>query len=358
MSQDTDVVDSEVVRTDTSDVLLETRQLSKYFPITKGLWGRTVGQVKAVDHVDLQIRQGQTVGLVGESGCGKSTLGRCILRAQEPTSGEILYRRTDGEVVDLAPLTERQLKPYRQDIRMVFQDPFSSLNPRMTLADIVGEPLRVNKVVKESEVEDRVAALLARVGLRPEYLRRYPNAFSGGERQRVGLARALALDPRLVVADEAVSALDVSVRAQILNLMKDLQADEDLTYLFISHDLGMVEYMADEVVVMYVGHVVETGPTADLYRRPQHPYTEALLSAVPNPDPNAAKRRERIVLQGEVADPSDVPSGCPFRTRCAYAQELCATSVPALREVSPGRRVACHFSEELGLRGIEELGVA
>ncbi|CAM3626109.1 ABC transporter ATP-binding protein [Occultella aeris] len=357
MSQDTEVV-SETAGPDTSDVLLETRQLSKSFPITKGMWGRTVGHVKAVESVDLQIKQGQTVGLVGESGCGKSTLGRCILRAHEPTSGEILYRRADGRVVDLAPLTERQLRPYRTDIRMVFQDPFSSLNPRMTLAEIVGEPLRVNKVVKESEVEDRVATLLTRVGLRPEYLRRYPNAFSGGERQRVGLARALALDPRLVVADEAVSALDVSVRAQILNLMRDLQTDENLTYLFISHDLGMVEYMADEVVVMYVGHVVETGPTAELYRRPHHPYTEALLSAVPNPDPNAAKRRERIVLRGEVADPSDVPSGCPFRTRCAYAQELCETEVPSLREIAPGRRVACHFSEELGLRGIEDLGAA
>ncbi|WP_147915634.1 ABC transporter ATP-binding protein [Ruania zhangjianzhongii] len=357
MSQDTQEV-REDAEADTSDLLLETRKLSKYFPIKKGMWGRTVGHVKAVDGVDLQVKQGQTVGLVGESGCGKSTLGRCILRAYEPTSGEILYRKADGTVVDLAPLSERQLKPYRPDIRMIFQDPFSSLNPRMTLADIVGEPLRVNNVVKESEVEDRVAGLLRRVGLRPEYLRRYPNAFSGGERQRVGLARALALDPRLVVADEAVSALDVSVRAQILNLMKDLQDDEDLTYLFISHDLSMVEYMADEVVVMYVGHVVETGPTAELYRRPQHPYTEALLSAVPNPDPSSARGRDRIVLQGEVADPSNVPSGCPFRTRCAYAQEKCSTEVPELREVAPGRRVACHFSEQLGLRGIEDLGAA
>lgn len=354
MSQDTQEV-SDTTGTDTSDLLLETRGLSKYFPIKKGMWGKTVGHVKAVDQVDLQIKHGQTVGLVGESGCGKSTLGRCILRAYEPTAGEIRYRRDDGEVVDLAPLTERQLKPYRKTIRMIFQDPFSSLNPRMTLADIIGEPLRVNGVVRESEVEDRVSALLRRVGLRPEYLRRYPNAFSGGERQRVGLARALALEPRLVVADEAVSALDVSVRAQILNLMKDLQEEENLTYLFISHDLSMVEYMADEVVVMYVGHVVETGPTADLYRRPNHPYTEALLSAVPNPDPNSARARDRIVLQGEVADPTNVPSGCPFRTRCAYAQEKCRTDVPPLREIEPGRKVACHFSEELGLRGIEDL---
>src|SRR5690625_704925 len=354
MSQDTQEV-SRPDETDTADLLLETRQLSKYFPIKKGVWGRTAAEVKAVDRVDLQIKHGQTVGLVGESGCGKSTLGRTILRAYEPTSGEIRYRRDDGTVVDLAPLSERQLKPYRKTIRMIFQDPFSSLNPRMTLADIVGEPLRVNHVVPESEIEDRVADLLRRVALRPEYLRRYPNAFSGGGRQRVGLARALALEPRLVVADDAVSALDVSVRAQILNLMKDLQEDENLTYLFISHDLGMVEYMADEVVVMYVGRVVETGPTAELYRRPQHPYTEALLSAVPNPDPSAARARERIVLQGEVADPTNVPSGCPFRTRCAYAQEKCRTDVPPLREVAPGRRVACHFAEELQLRGIEEL---
>ena len=354
MSQDTQEI-STTDEADTADLLLETRQLSKYFPIKKGMWGRTAAEVKAVDRVDLQIKHGQTVGLVGESGCGKSTLGRTILRAYEPTSGEIRYRRDDGTVVDLAPLSERQLKPYRKSIRMIFQDPFSSLNPRMTLADIIGEPLRVNNVVPESEIEDRVTTLLRRVGLRPEYLRRYPNAFSGGERQRVGLARALALDPRLVVADEAVSALDVSVRAQILNLMKDLQEDENLTYLFISHDLGMVEYMADEVVVMYVGRVVETGPTAELYRRPQHPYTEALLSAVPNPDPSAARARERIVLQGEVADPTNVPSGCPFRTRCAYAQEKCRTDQPPLREVAPGRRVACHFAEELQLRGIEEL---
>ncbi|HIZ34314.1 MAG TPA: ATP-binding cassette domain-containing protein [Candidatus Ruania gallistercoris] len=354
MSQDTQEV-SDTTEVDTSDVLLETRGLSKYFPIKKGMWGRTVGHVKAVDQVDLQVKQGQTVGLVGESGCGKSTLGRTILRAYEPTAGEIRYRRDDGTVVDLAPLSERQLKPYRKSIRMIFQDPFSSLNPRMTLADIIGEPLRVNNVVPESQIEDRVSALLRRVGLRPEYLRRYPNAFSGGERQRVGLARALALDPRLVVADEAVSALDVSVRAQILNLMKDLQEDENLTYLFVSHDLSMVEYMADEVVVMYVGHVVETGPTTDLYRRPHHPYTEALLSAVPNPDPSASRSRDRIVLQGEVADPSNVPSGCPFRTRCAYAQEKCSTEVPPLREIEPGRKVACHFSEQLGLRGIEDL---
>jgi oligopeptide/dipeptide ABC transporter ATP-binding protein len=337
--------------------LLETKGLSKHFPIRRGLLSRTVSQVKAVDGVDLTIRAGQTVGLVGESGCGKSTLGRCILRGYEPTAGEILYRRSDGRVVDLAPLGEGVLKEYRREIRMVFQDPFSSLNPRMTLLQIVGEPLRVNKVAAGSEIEERVADLLRRVGLRPEYLRRYPNAFSGGERQRVGIARALALAPRLVVADEAVSALDVSVRAQILNLLKDLQEESRLTYLFISHDLGMVEYMADEVVVMYVGKVAETGPTEDLYRHPLHPYTEALLSAVPDPDPATARRTERILLRGEVADPSNVPKGCPFHPRCGYAQERCRVETPALREVAPGRRTACHFAGELELRGLADNAV-
>ncbi|WP_152363329.1 ABC transporter ATP-binding protein [Microlunatus speluncae] len=345
------VIDDPDVRTEAT--LLETRGLAMHFPIRKGMLGRTVGHVKAVDGVDLTIRAGQTVGLVGESGCGKSTLGRCILRANTPTAGVINYRTADGRVVDLAAMRERELKPYRREIRMVFQDPFSSLNPRFTLNQIVGEALRVNQVVPPGEIDDRVAALLQRVGLRAEYRHRYPNAFSGGERQRVGIARALALDPRLVVADEAVSALDVSVRAQILNLLRDLQDDSNLTYLFISHDLGTVEYMADEVVVMYVGKVVESGPTTELYGAPLHPYTEALLSAVPDPDPNAAKRPERIVLRGEVADPSKVPAGCPFHPRCFYAQERCRTEVPALREIRPGRRSACHFAEELELRGIE-----
>ncbi|MEO3753126.1 oligopeptide/dipeptide ABC transporter ATP-binding protein [Streptomyces sp. B6B3] len=340
-------------RSDTT--LLETRGLTKYFPIQRGLFGRAVRQVRAVDGVDLRIPTGRTVALVGESGCGKSTLGRCLMRVYEPTSGQILFRSVDGAEVDLARLGERALKPYRSQIRLVFQDPFSSLNPRMTLLQIVGEPLRVNRGLRGAELEEHVAELLRRVGLRPEYMRRYPNAFSGGQRQRVGIARALALSPRLVVADEAVSALDVSVRAQILNLLKDLQDEEELTYLFISHDLGVVEYMADEVVVMYVGKVVETGATDELYGAPLHPYTEALLSAVPDPDPPSepgVRRRERIVLRGEVADPSRVPSGCPFHPRCFYAQDRCATEVPALREIRPGRSAACHFAEELDLRGV------
>jgi oligopeptide/dipeptide ABC transporter ATP-binding protein len=337
--------------------LLETRGLTKHFPIHRGLFGRAVGRVRAVDGVDLRITGGRTVGLVGESGCGKSTLGRCLLRVYQPTSGQILFRPghgdgdSDGEAVDLAALGDRALKPYRSQIRMVFQDPFASLNPRMTLLQIVGEPLRVNRGLAGAELEEQVAELLRRVGLRPEYMRRYPNAFSGGQRQRVGIARALALSPRLVVADEAVSALDVSVRAQILNLLKDLQELQQLTYLFISHDLGVVEYMADEVVVMYVGKVVETGATDEVYGRPLHPYTEALLSAVPEADP-AARRRERIVLRGEVADPSRVPSGCPFHPRCFHARDRCAAEVPAPREILPGRTVACHLAEELQLKGV------
>ncbi|WP_049565719.1 ABC transporter ATP-binding protein [Streptomyces sp. SBT349] len=332
--------------------LLETRGLTKHFPLRRGLLGRVAGHVRAVDGVDLRVPGGRTVALVGESGCGKSTLGRCLLRVYEPTAGEILFRDpADGTTVDLAALDEAALKPYRSKIRMVFQDPFASLNPRMTLLQIVGEPLRVNRSLGREELEEQVAELLRRVGLRPEHMRRYPNAFSGGQRQRVGIARALALSPRLVVADEAVSALDVSVRAQILNLLKDLQDEEELTYLFISHDLGVVEYMADEVVVMYVGRVVETGATDELYGGPLHPYTEALLSAVPDPDP-AARRRERIVLRGEVADPSRVPFGCPFHPRCFHARDRCATEVPALREIRPGRTAACHFAEELELRGV------
>ncbi|GAB3412304.1 ABC transporter ATP-binding protein [Flindersiella endophytica] len=320
--------------------VLQLRGLTKHFR-----------DVRAVDGIDLEVAPGRTLGLVGESGCGKSTLGRCVVRAYEPTKGEIRYRQPDGSVVDLSTLSEKQLKPYRSQLRMIFQDPFSSLNPRMTLLDIIGEPLKVNKVASGSAVEDIVAGLLERVGLRPEYLRRYPNAFSGGERQRVGIARALSLAPRVVVADEAVSALDVSVRAQILNLLKDLQADSGLTYIFISHDLGVVEYMADEVAVMYVGRVVELGTTNELYVRPLHPYTEALLSAVPDPDPTA-RERERIVLRGEVADPSNVPPGCPFHPRCAYAEDICRTEPPTFREVAPGRRVACHFAEELTLKGV------
>ena len=265
-----------------------------------------------VDGVNLFIRPGETLGLVGESGCGKTTTGRCIIRAYTPLGGRILYRREDGDVVDLATLDDQDLRVYHRQIRMIFQDPYSSLNPRMPVVDLVGEPMKVNNVAKGQELEDRVAELLRRVGLRPEYMKRYPHAFSGGERQRIGIARALSLNPRLVLCDEAVSALDVSVRAQILNLLEDLQQDFHLTYLFIAHDLSVVEYICDRVAVMYVGKLVELASTDELFGQPQMPYTEALLSAVPQPDPLLRDQKQRIVLEGEVPDPAHPPSGCYF----------------------------------------------
>jgi len=340
------------------DRLLEVKDLQMFFPIHRGLLGRHVGKVRAVDGVSFSVREGETLGLVGESGCGKTTTGRCILRAHDPTGGQILYRRTNGQVVDLATLPNRQLKPYRREIRMIFQDPHSSLNPRMNLLQIVGEPLKSNGVRSRQEREERVAALLTRVGLRPEYMRRYPHAFSGGERQRVGIARALSLNPRLVVADEAVSALDVSVRAQILNLLRDLQREFALTYLFVAHDLSVVEYLCNRVAVMYVGKLVELAATQELYQDPQHPYTEALLSAVPKPDPGLRNKGRRIVLQGDVPDPANPPSGCYFHTRCPYAQELCRVETPPLREIKPGHYAACHFSETLSLRGVSPHGAS
>ncbi|MEZ4861688.1 MAG: ABC transporter ATP-binding protein [Caldilineaceae bacterium] len=336
----------------TSDTLLQVNHLRMHFPITAGFFRRVVGHVKAVDDVSFYIREGETLGLVGESGCGKTTAGRCILRAYSPTGGEILYRRPDQQVVDLTQLSNQELKAYRQQIRMIFQDPFSSLNPRMSVLDIVGDPLKINKVASGRELEDRVAGLLRKVGLRPEYMRRYPHAFSGGERQRLGIARALALDPHLVVADEAVSALDVSVRAQILNLLQDLQEEFKLTYLFVSHDLSVIEYLCDRVVVMYVGKIVEIAQTDDLFAEPQHPYTEALLSAVPKPDPRTRRQRQRIVLEGDVADPANPPTGCYFHPRCRYAKARCSSETPALRKISEGHYAACHFAEELTLQGV------
>lgn len=334
--------------------LLEVKDLCIYFPLRRGgIFKSRVDYLKAVDGINFSIREGETLGLVGESGCGKTTTGFSLVRLYEPIGGEIRYRTSNHQIVDLAHLRYKQLVPYRRDLRMIFQDPYSSLNPRMTVLDIVGDPLKVHKVARGKELEDRVALLLKRVGLRPEYMRRYPHAFSGGQRQRVGIARALALEPRLVIADEPVSALDVSVQAQILNLLRELQQEFNLTYLFISHALSVVEYVADRVAVMYVGKLVELAETEELYNNPLHPYTEALLSAVPKPDPR--QKSQRIVLEGDIPDPLNPPQGCYFHPRCRYAKERCAAETPELREVKEGHQVACHFAEELNLRGVSDI---
>ncbi len=334
------------------EVLLNVRNLHMHFTVTHGFLGRSSDEVRAVDGVSFGIWRGETLGLVGESGCGKTTIGRSIVRINQPTSGELHYRKPDGDVVDVAQLNGGALKALRSEIRMVFQDPHSSLNPRMTLHDIIAEPIRAHGLTRgRKAVDERVADLLRKVGLRPEYMRRYPHAFSGGERQRVSIARALATNPRLLVADEAVSALDVSVRAQIINLLKDLQREMELTYLFVSHDLSVVQHICDRVAVMYLGRIVELAETSKIFASPRMPYTEALLSAVPIADPRLRGSTSRIMLQGEVPDPSNPPSGCPFHTRCRYVQDRCRIEEPALREVRPGHLAACHFSEELDLQG-------
>ena len=329
--------------------ILKVEGLKKYFPVERGFLRRVVGQVKAVDDVSLEIGAGDTLGLVGESGSGKTTVGRCILRALDPTAGSIRFQINEEMTVDMASISRSELRPLRRYANMIFQDPFYSLDPRWTVLDIVGEPLKLAKLASGRELEERVAHLMDVVGLEPKHLRRYPHAFSGGQRQRIGVARALATNPRLIVADEPVSALDVSTQAQILNLLKDLQTEFGLAYLFIAHDLSVVEHISDRVAVMYVGKLVEVAPKDQLFFFPKHPYTEALLSAVPRPDPDLEKKR--IILPGEIANPADPPSGCAFHPRCQYAQDRCRAERPALREVGPGQWSACHFAEELELVG-------
>jgi peptide/nickel transport system ATP-binding protein len=335
---------------DLSIPLLEVRHLRKLFPIVKGFARRVVGHVRAVDDVSFSIPEGETLALVGESGCGKTTTARCLLRALAPTSGEILFRTRAGPVVDLAPLARRELRPLRPEMQMIFQDPFGSLNPRLTLFDNVGEPLLVNGLRNRQTRMEHVAELLRLVGLRPEFMHRYPHAFSGGQRQRIGIARALATRPRLVVADEPVSALDVSVQAQVLNLLLELQEQLGLTYLFVAHDLSVVKHISDRVAVMYVGHLVETAPTAVIFSRPRHPYTAALMRAVPVPDPRVACGD--VTLRGEVPSPANPPTGCYFHPRCAFAVERCRTEPPALRPVAPDHLVRCHLAEQLSLEGV------
>jgi peptide/nickel transport system ATP-binding protein len=341
-------------------ILLQVEKLKKHFVATKGLIRRVVGIVKAVDEISFDIRQGETVGLVGESGCGKTTVGRCLLRAIEPTSGKILFRLDEqNELQDICSLDKVKLKEVRRSLRLIFQDPYSSLNPRMNVMDIIAEPLIVNHLINnKSEIEQRVAETMRNVGLDPQHLRRYPHAFSGGQRQRIAIARALVSQPKFVVADEPVSALDVSVQAQILNLLQELQEKFNLTYLFIAHNLAVVEHISERVAVMYVGKIVELADTEELYATPKHPYTEALLSAASSPEAGYKERKKRIVLEGDVADPANPPSGCYFHPRCRYAKEICKLESPPLININKHdtkpHYSACHFADSLNLAGLAQ----
>jgi oligopeptide/dipeptide ABC transporter ATP-binding protein len=320
--------------------LLEVKNLKKYFPIKGGILSKTIGHVQAVDGISFSLFPGETVGLVGESGCGKSTAARAILRLIEPSDGEVVF---EGQ--DILQLGKKPMRALRRQMQIIFQDPYASLNPRMTVASIVGEPLEIHKIAKGRQKEEIVANILEKVGLRPEHMRRYPHEFSGGQRQRIGIARALALNPKLIIGDEPVSALDVSIQAQVINLLEDLQHEFNLTYLIIAHDLSVVEHISDRVAVMYLGKIVEMATDRELYQNPSHPYTEALLSAVPRPDPTIKK--QRIILPGDVPSPINPPSGCRFHTRCLYAKADCKTVEPTLQDIGGGHFAACHYWKEV-----------
>jgi peptide/nickel transport system ATP-binding protein len=332
--------------------LMEVKGLKKHFPLRSGLFSAASGSVKAVDGVSFYINKGETLGLVGESGSGKTTAGRVILRAIEPTDGEILFQLEEGEITNFTQLQGRELRAFRTHAQMIFQDPYSSLNPRMTVRDIIGEPLVASKVAKGVELDDRIREVAHRCRLNIEHLRRYPHAFSGGQRQRIGIARALVLNPEFIVCDEPVSALDVSIQAQILNLLEDLQEEFGLTYLFIAHDLSVVEHVSDRVAVMYLGRLMEMAPTEELFYNPIHPYTEALMSAIPAANPHEVM--QPVFLTGEIPNPADPPSGCYFHPRCRHVKEQCQVEAPEWREYLPGHFAACHFADSLSLRGVRK----
>jgi peptide/nickel transport system ATP-binding protein len=336
------------------EVLLSAEHVKKYFPIKEGIFvQREVNRVHAVDDVTFEIRRGETLGLVGESGCGKSTLGRCVVRLLELTDGKIVF---EGQ--DISGLSRSELRPLRRELQIIFQDPYSSLNPRKRVGQIIGTPLRIHDAGDGKEINRRVQELLEVVGLNPEHYNRFPHEFSGGQRQRIGVARALALRPKLIVADEPVSALDVSIQAQVLNLLEELQEDFGLTYLFIAHDLGVVRHVSDRIAVMYLGKIVELSPAEALYTRPIHPYTEALLSAVPIPDPDESERRERIVLQGDVPSPIHPPPACRFHPRCRYATEICREVEPPLVDYGGGHLAACHHPLSVDKSTLEQVRVS
>lgn len=339
MEKQTLAVNEKVINKAEKNTLLEVRNIKKYFPFKKGVIKKTTGNVKAVDGVSFKIYEGETLSLVGESGCGKSTTGRVIMKLLEATAGEVIF-----EGKDMTNLSPEEIRPYRKEFQMIFQDPYASLNPRLTIKEIIEEPLLVHNLEKNNRVE-KIIKLLEEVGLSKHHLNRYPHEFSGGQRQRIGIARALAVDPKLIIADEPVSALDVSIQSQILNLMKDLQEQHNLTYLFIAHDLSVVEHISDRVAVMYLGRIVEMASRDELFQNPLHPYTKALISAVPVPDPTL--RRERIVLKGDIPSPANPPTGCTFHTRCPFAQDICKEKKPEFKDYGEEHFVACHFATEL-----------